>query len=78
MPTKINPVNLDIILKNMEKWQKEGESLKIDLSVLGYNKLLGRGIVKNKLKITVDYVTPIAKAKVEEKGGAVITKEEKE
>lgn len=45
----------------------------INLTELGYDKLLGKGEVTKKLKITVLYCSKKAKEKIEAKGGEVIT-----
>lgn len=66
----INLDQLDLLLKQ-GKIAKEGENLKIDLSVLGYNKLLGRGKVKNKYLINVESASEKAVKKIQESGGKV-------
>ena len=43
----------------------------IDLKKLGYDKLLGKGIVKNKMKVSGGIISKVAKRKIEAKGGAV-------
>ena len=45
----------------------------INLKEMGYDKLLGKGEVTKKLKITVPYCSKKAKEKIEAKGGEVIT-----
>jgi len=50
---------------------KEGDSYKIDLHSIGYNKLLGNGKIKSKFIITVAYVSKTAKKKVEDTGGSI-------
>ena len=63
--------------KNIEKYvkqklvTKEGEFYVVDLSNLGYNKLLGRGIVNVKFKVRADHYSESAITKIEEKGGVV-------
>lgn len=57
-----------------KKINKEGDIINIDLNVIGYNKLLGTGIVKSKMKIVVDSASEKAVSKIADKGGEVITK----
>ena len=77
---KINAINIDEVEKNLEKWieakkaAKESEGFKIDLSALGYNKLLGRGQPINKLLLSVDSAAENAVKKIAEKGGKVTKK----
>ncbi|MCK4522224.1 MAG: uL15 family ribosomal protein, partial [Nanoarchaeota archaeon] len=53
---KINAINIsDVEEKLLSKSVKEGGVYSIDLGKLGYNKLLGKGKVNNKLKISVKY-----------------------
>jgi large subunit ribosomal protein L15 len=49
----------------------------IDLTKEGYDKLLGGGNIKTKMKIKVDSASEKAVAKIEEKGGEVLLLEEK-
>jgi large subunit ribosomal protein L15 len=75
----INIENLQSKLTSLvadNKVKKEGDSFIVDLSSLGYNKLLGTGAVEYKMKITVDMASVNAVGKVKEKGGEVITKNE--
>jgi large subunit ribosomal protein L15 len=44
----------------------------INLTELGYDKLLGAGRIKSKLKITVDSASEKAIEKIEEQGGKII------
>jgi large subunit ribosomal protein L15 len=48
----------------------------INLTKLGYDKLLGGGQIKTKIKITVDSASEKAIEKIKEKGGEVIVPEE--
>lgn len=81
MKKKINALNLDDLEQNIQLWlekkkiTQEGESFKIDLNNLGYNKLLGRGLVKRKTEVIVDSATAIAKTKIEKAKGKVVFKE---
>ena len=49
----------------------------IDLTKEGYDKLLGGGNIKTKIKIKVDNASEKAVAKIEKKGGEVLLPEEK-
>ena len=72
-------INLNALEKLLNNDKKEGDTFIIDLKAAGYNKLLGTGIVKNKMKVSVDSASEKAVSKVAEKGGEVITlKEEPE
>lgn len=71
---KINAINIDELDKLADK--KEGDVYILDLKSVGYNKLLGRGILKNKFKVTVDSASEKAVQKIKDKGGEVITKKE--
>ena len=57
---------------NQKKISKEGDTFIIDCGSLGYNKLLGKGFIQNKLKIMVDAASERAIKKVQEKGGEVM------
>ncbi len=50
-----------------------GKEKKIDLSKLGYDKLLGTGEIKRPLEIKVDYYSKKAKEKVEAAGGKIVS-----
>lgn len=71
---KINAINIDELDKLADK--KEGDVYILDLKSVGYNKLLGKGILKNKFKVTVDSASEKAVQKIKDKGGEVITKKE--
>jgi large subunit ribosomal protein L15 len=74
----INAINIEQIETMLpklivdKKITKEGDSFIIDLGALKYNKLLGSGDVKNKLKISVDFASENAVEKVKAKGGEVV------
>ncbi len=61
-----------INLKDVEKLAKGKD---IDLTKLGYTKLLGNGKLSKPLTITIGRVSASAKAAVEAAGGTVIVKE---
>ncbi|MFX0093117.1 MAG: uL15 family ribosomal protein [Candidatus Hodarchaeota archaeon] len=56
------------------KAQKEGDLLSIDVSALGYNKVLGKGIVKQKVKIITPAISKQAEEKITALGGQIILK----
>ncbi len=74
---KINAINIDELDKLLadNKINKEGDVYIIDLKSIGYNKLLGRGILKNKFKVMVDSASEKAVQKIKDKGGEVIKEE---
>lgn len=73
--TKIKGVNLKYLEEHLNDIieKKEGETIIIDLAKLGYNKLLGSGVVKSKFKIKTKFFSKKAKEKIEEKGGEIVT-----
>ncbi|PIZ52110.1 50S ribosomal protein L15 [Candidatus Woesearchaeota archaeon CG_4_10_14_0_2_um_filter_33_13] len=78
LSTKAIGLNL-FTLKNLEKFVSKGLVIKendiyvIDLAKLGYQKLLGTGIVNLKLKIVVDAFSPKAEEKIKAAGGELIS-----
>ncbi len=82
MKKKVVAINVEELQKKIntllekKKITKEGDTYVIDLNSIGYNKLLGKGIVLNKLKISVESSSEKAIQKVQEKGGVVVTKKE--
>lgn len=74
---KIKTINLEDLNKLVGKGKIKSEGI-IDLGDLGYNKLLGSGQIKNKLKIKVDYFSKKAEEKIAQAGGKIIQKKIKE
>ncbi|MDD5133395.1 MAG: uL15 family ribosomal protein [Candidatus Nanoarchaeia archaeon] len=71
--TKLEAINIEDLEKNLEKFaKKEGSVYVIDLNEFGYEKLLGSGKVKNKLKIICNACSEKAKEKIEAMGGEVV------
>ncbi|AEA46974.1 uL15m family ribosomal protein [Archaeoglobus veneficus] len=71
---ELNVGDLDIILDRLVELgiaAKEGETYSIDLSELGYTKLLGAGKITKQVKVIVDYATPKAAEKIQQVGGSV-------
>ncbi len=54
------------------KIKPSGDFIEVDLMALGYNKLLGGGIVNKRLRIKTMFATKEAIRKVKEAGGEVI------
>lgn len=63
-------INLGQIEERLDSWikagtaKKEGDAYVIDLTALGYDKLLGTGELKHKLKINVSQMSESAKSKL--------------
>ena len=74
----VNPINLKDVDIHIEQWiesgqaTKDGNTYKVDLADLEYNKLLGRGKATKKLEITVEKASASAIEKVKEADGEVI------
>ena len=66
----------DKIINVGELEAKFPDKKEINLTEQGYDKLLGGGQIKTKMKITVDSASEKAVEKIKEKGGAVILPEE--
>jgi len=70
----INIRNLDALI---DKWveknlaEKRGNDYSIDLSKLGYNKLLGSGNTSKKIKIIVERASLKAVEKIQKAGGSI-------
>ena len=77
---KINTINLDDLEAQLEKFMnkklitKEKDGYIIDLEKLGYQKLLGGGYIKTKLKIKTMFASVKAIDKVQKNGGSVEVK----
>lgn len=71
-PKAINLSELwKIVEENREKFEKKGE-LRVNLLELGYEKLLGRGHVKEPITIEAKYFSKKAVEKIENVGGKVV------
>jgi len=71
----INVGELNEIIRELKlrgELKSEGNTYIIDLSALGINKLLGRGHVKEKIKVVVHAATGKAINKIREAGGEVV------
>jgi len=72
---ELNAGDLDEIVEKLAELgiaEREGELFKIDLTELGYSKLLGTGRVTKKIEVRVFEATPKAIEKIETAGGKVI------
>ncbi len=75
---EINVSHVDAMLPSLlekGKAEKKGKVYSVNLTELGYDKLLAQGIVSNPLEITVAYASERAIKKIEEAGGKVILPE---
>ncbi|MBU1111157.1 MAG: uL15 family ribosomal protein [archaeon] len=75
-------INLsDLSSVKLDRWvaakkaAKQGDVYVIDLTKLGYHKLLGAGSTNLKLQITVDQASKLAVKKLKKAGGKVVTVE---
>ncbi|MBD3164894.1 50S ribosomal protein L15 [Candidatus Woesearchaeota archaeon] len=73
---KIKPINIMQLEYMLHKFRKEGEHYIIDINSMGYNKLLGSGNARHKMKINVDFATKKAVEKIKKVGGEVKLKKE--
>jgi large subunit ribosomal protein L15 len=75
----LNTINLSDIEERIGVWSEEGKAKKtaggysINLSELGYDKVLGKGALAHKIEIKAKSFSESAKKKIEEAGGKVIT-----
>jgi large subunit ribosomal protein L15 len=81
---KIKVINLKDLEKMAERLlnkklaTKEGDAIKIDVAKLGYQKVLGAGMLTKKLVVEAKLFSEQAKKKLEEAGGkAIVTIKEK-
>ncbi|EKQ53015.1 MAG: ribosomal protein L15 [Methanobacterium sp. Maddingley MBC34] len=76
---KFKTVNLDYLDDNAEKLvekelaQKEGDTIIIDVTQLGYDKVLGKGKITRSLTIKAPHFSASATRKIEENGGEAIS-----
>ncbi len=75
---KISPVNISFIEKHIDKFvlnglaKKENGFYSVELTKLGFNKLLGDGRVSVKFKISTPYASKTAVEKIKQAGGEVL------
>ncbi|WP_414469316.1 uL15 family ribosomal protein [Methanobacterium sp. ACI-7] len=76
--TKFNPVNLDYLDEKSEEFvqqglaQKKDDIIEIDVTDLGYNKVLGKGKLNKPLIIKSPMFSGSAVQKIEEAGGETV------
>ncbi|MDR0900948.1 MAG: 50S ribosomal protein L15 [Methanobrevibacter sp.] len=76
---KVNPVNLSYLDAQSDKLldkgiaTKEGDSIVIDVTDLGYDKVLGKGNLSKALTIKSPKFSASAEDKIQEAGGEAIT-----
>ncbi len=81
---KINTITLEQLAVNIEKWikskkiKKSKDSFIINLTELGYDKLLGTGKFSEKVEVIVKKATEKAKAKIQAAKGKVTTNNQEE
>ncbi len=75
---RFNPVNVDYLDETSEELVKQGlaqkknDAIEIDITDLGYNKVLGKGRVNRPLIIKSPKFSSSAKQKIEEAGGEIV------
>ncbi|MDK2876367.1 MAG: large subunit ribosomal protein [Archaeoglobaceae archaeon] len=72
---ELNVGDLSRIIENLAKLgiaEKRGDKFFIDLSVLGYSKLLGAGEVDKAIEVKVELATPKAVEKLKIAGGGAV------
>jgi len=74
-------LNLSDIEHMLENWLKDGKAKKekdiyiIDVTKLGFQKILGAGKISHAIHITAESFSKSAKGKIEKAGGKAVTKE---
>lgn len=74
-----NPVNVDFLDENSEKLLSQGIAIEednkiiIDVTELGYNKVLGKGKINKALTIKAPQFSKSAVSKIENAGGEALT-----
>ena len=72
----INLKKLDeIAIKFLAKKKAGNKQILVDLSEMGYDKLLGEGRITVPVSVKIDACSRIAQRKIEEKGGKILTRE---
>ena len=62
----------EIVLKNPDKFEKEGDKFVVDIIELGYEKVLGKGKVTIPMIVKAIEVSEKAREKIEAVGGEVV------
>jgi large subunit ribosomal protein L15 len=77
-------VTIEQLSVNLEKWVSEKKAKKskdeftVNLSELGYDKLLGTGVLRHKVNVHVNEATKIAEKKIQALKGTLTKKQPKE
>ena len=82
-PSSLEPRNItinigdleDLALQTVGLEAGEGETISLDLGVLGYEKLLGRGNVRVPLEVKIPEYSSKALEKIEAAGGTIVENE---
>lgn len=76
--SRFSPVNLDYLDQKSEEFVEQGlaqmkdDAIEIDVTALGYNKVLGKGRLNRPLIIKSPKFSSQAKQKIEEAGGEAV------
>lgn len=71
-------INLNLLEERLPQFIAQGsaskgkEIISVDLGKAGYTKLLGEGVVRTRMKVTVSYASQQAVEKIKQAGGDVI------
>ncbi|MBS3167829.1 uL15 family ribosomal protein [Candidatus Woesearchaeota archaeon] len=82
MIKKVKAINIKDLQKKLNFYleskliSKEKDMYIVNLSKLGYQKLLGTGELSVKLKLDAEHISNSASKKIQEKGGVIINKDE--
>ncbi|MFW9780020.1 MAG: uL15 family ribosomal protein [Candidatus Heimdallarchaeota archaeon] len=74
-------INVGIIEEQLESWLssnqavKDGQAIKVDVTQLGYSKVLGSGRVNTPIHLYTSKITSRAQTKIEAVGGKIFTKD---
>lgn len=74
---KLKTINIGLINEHLDQWVKKGWAKDdkniyiIDLTKLGYDKLLGKGLVTKKYKINVEFASQKTISKIKGAGGEI-------
>ncbi|MBM4240113.1 MAG: 50S ribosomal protein L15 [Euryarchaeota archaeon] len=77
--TTTNPVNLGYLDEKLDEYlekgiaKKENEKIVLDVTVLGYTKVLGRGKITKPLTIKSHDFSGLAEKKIQDAGGESVT-----
>jgi large subunit ribosomal protein L15 len=72
---KINAINLQRVLELIENGKLKADNGTYDIGSLGYNKLIGKGKIKQKINIKVERASEGVKECIQSAGGSLIIAE---